>query len=452
MNNRIIVEDFGKIRRAELEVKPMMLFIGDNNSGKSYLMSLIWGLSCNSRKTLIRLTPEIMGTEVYQECESYIWEKITSTENTERLEGIWFDKFLALLNVCAANNKNAFVSDIFNKKMQIGKLELQIAQNQRIDISVEDIVYAHKNRQETKQYEKVMWVNLAGGGGVGMFIDEELLKDRGKYVETVLEALLECWRGFFAGENNVIFLPSSRTGFVLSKNMLTNQVYENSFNMFSNDVPEIPSYFTKPVISFLKLLNNIGEKEPQENGLTQIAEFIEKELLHGEVTIQKALSTLFLYRPEKGEQTIQMYLASAVVTEITPLYLLCKYSYRVLQLFIEEPEMCMHPQLQVVVARILARMHHEGIPIAATTHSDIIIQHINNMIRVKKSSKKEELMKKFQLEESDLLDADKIGLYQFVSRDETKSEVQELKAGELGFETPTFSNAFEKMLEVTYEI
>lgn len=68
------------------------------------------------------------------------------------------------------------------------------------------------------------------------------------------------------------------------------------------------------------------------------------------------------------------------------------------------------------------------------------------------SSKKEELMKKFQLEESDLLDADKIGLYQFVSRDETKSEVQELKAGELGFETPTFSNAFEKMLEVTYEI
>lgn len=452
MNNRIIVEDFGKIRHAELEMKPIMLFIGDNNSGKSYLMSLIWGLSANSRKALIRLTPQIKRTEVYQECEAYICEKIISEKSKERLDGIWFDKFQALLNVCAENNKNAFVSDVFNKEMQIGKFELQIAQNQGIDISVEDIVYTHKNRQDTKQYERVMWVNLEGGGGVGIFIDEELLIDKEKYVETVLEALLECWRGFFAGENNVIFLPSSRTGFVLSKNMLTNQVYENSFNMFPNHVPEMPSYFTKPVISFLKLLNNIGERELQEKGLTRIAEFIEKELLHGEVTIQKALSTSFLYMPEKSEQTIQMYLASAVVTEITPLYLLCKYSYRVLQLFIEEPEMCMHPQFQVVVARILARMHHEGIPIAATTHSDIIIQHINNMIRVKKSSKKEELMKRFQLEESDLLDADDIGLYQFVSSDEEKSEVQELRAGELGFETPTFSNAFEKMLDVTYEI
>ena len=452
MNNRIIIEDFGKIRHAELEMKPMMMFIGDNNSGKSYLMSLIWGLSGNSRKILIRLTPEIRETETYQECEAYIWEKITSEDNTEQLDRIWFEKFLNLLSICIAYNKDAFVSDVFNKEMQIGKLELQMSQNRRIDISVESIAYTYKNKQENKQYEKVMWVNLTGGGGVGMFIGDELLRDREKYVETVLEALLENWRSFFAVENNVIFLPSSRTGFVLSKNLLTNQVYENSFNMFSNNEQETSSCFTKPVISFLKLLNNIGEGKTQKNGLEKIADFIEKELLHGEVTIQRALSTSFLYRPEKSEQTIQMYLASAVVTEITPLYLLCRYSYNIIQLFIEEPEMCMHPQLQIVVARILARMHHEGIPITATTHSDIIIQHINNMIRVNKSSKKQELMKQFQLEEADLLDADDIGLYQFVCKDKAESEVQELQAGELGFETPTFSNAFDKMLNVTYEI
>lgn len=38
------VENFGRIKSADIKVSPMMIFIGDNNSGKSYLMSLLWGL------------------------------------------------------------------------------------------------------------------------------------------------------------------------------------------------------------------------------------------------------------------------------------------------------------------------------------------------------------------------------------------------------------------------
>ena len=35
---KLIVEDFGKIKSAEIEVAPLTLFVGDNNSGKSYLL------------------------------------------------------------------------------------------------------------------------------------------------------------------------------------------------------------------------------------------------------------------------------------------------------------------------------------------------------------------------------------------------------------------------------
>ncbi|MDE6052375.1 MAG: ATP-binding protein, partial [Lachnospiraceae bacterium] len=38
------VEKFGKIESADIEVAPMTLFVGDNNSGKSYIMTLIYGL------------------------------------------------------------------------------------------------------------------------------------------------------------------------------------------------------------------------------------------------------------------------------------------------------------------------------------------------------------------------------------------------------------------------
>lgn len=38
------VTDFGKIEKADIEVAPLTLFVGDNNSGKSYMMTLIYGL------------------------------------------------------------------------------------------------------------------------------------------------------------------------------------------------------------------------------------------------------------------------------------------------------------------------------------------------------------------------------------------------------------------------
>lgn len=41
---KMTVEQFGKIRKAEIELAPLTLFVGDNNSGKSYLLSLSWAM------------------------------------------------------------------------------------------------------------------------------------------------------------------------------------------------------------------------------------------------------------------------------------------------------------------------------------------------------------------------------------------------------------------------
>ncbi len=38
------VSGYGKIESAEIQVAPLTLFVGDNNSGKSYLLSLLWGI------------------------------------------------------------------------------------------------------------------------------------------------------------------------------------------------------------------------------------------------------------------------------------------------------------------------------------------------------------------------------------------------------------------------
>lgn len=38
------VERIGKIQEADIHIAPLLFFIGDNNSGKSYMMTILWGL------------------------------------------------------------------------------------------------------------------------------------------------------------------------------------------------------------------------------------------------------------------------------------------------------------------------------------------------------------------------------------------------------------------------
>ncbi len=467
MKRRVIVEDFGKIKHAELEMKPMMMFVGDNNSGKSYLMSLLWGLLSDTSEILTHLTDEVRNSKLYEECERYVRELIGGGEEIRSFSQEWVGRFWRLLNCCIEQNKDQFVSDIFNKDMYIGKLELVI--EGLADLKIETrIEYGEdrRNRWEKEdvehEYIKMICIWIDSGYWIGIRIVDDYMTQTGRYVEFILRVFLRLWisgskRVQRIGQNNTVFLPSSRTGFVLSKNLLINNIYENSFNRFSNVIQEDireeqDSYFTKPVISFLKLLNNIGDRESGRQKLEQLADFIEQTILHGKVEIQNAISKSFMYKPETLNEPIQMYLASAIVTEITPLYLLCKYRYGMSQMFIEEPEMCMHPKLQVMVARVLVRLCNMGISVTMTTHSDIMIQHINNMLRVKNSHKKQELMAKYKIEEQDLLGTEEVGVYQFSCQGNDSSQVVELKAGEMGFETTTFSDAFEEMLELTYDI
>ena len=57
---------YGKIKCAEIEAAPLTLFVGDNNSGKSYLMSLLWGIQNLGIPALIGDLPE-KRTEIEQE-------------------------------------------------------------------------------------------------------------------------------------------------------------------------------------------------------------------------------------------------------------------------------------------------------------------------------------------------------------------------------------------------
>jgi len=234
MKRSVIVEDFGKIKHAELEMKPMMMFVGDNNSGKSYLMSLLWGLLSDTSEILIRLTDEVKNSKLYEECERYVRELIGGGEGIGSLSKEWCERFLRLLNYCIEQNKDQFVSGIFNKDMYIGKLELVI--EGLADLKTETrIEYGEERRNrwgKDVEHRRMIYIWIDSATWIGTRIAEDYMSQIGRYVEFILRVFLRQWlnegrRWHMVRQDRIVFLPSSRTGFVLSKNLLINNIYEN---------------------------------------------------------------------------------------------------------------------------------------------------------------------------------------------------------------------------------
>ena len=81
-------------------------------------------------------------------------------------------------------------------------------------------------------------------------------------------------------------------------------------------------------------------------------------------------------------------------------------------LMIDEPELNLHPANQRRMARLFVRLIKAGIKVFVTTHSDYLIQELNNLIVLgNKFDNRNKIMKKYGYSEDDVLDKNKVRLY-----------------------------------------
>lgn len=140
--------------------------------------------------------------------------------------------------------------------------------------------------------------------------------------------------------------------------------------------------------------------------------------------------------------------------EMAPLTLLVgdKHKKALDMLFYEEPEMCLHPQLQQKMAKVICQLVNAGLGMMVTTHSDIILQHINNMICLSEREDTENICRQLGFISWDLLNCHQVKVYQLKVNSRGKTEVEELICGKNGFAIPTFNDALDKIMDEAYLI
>lgn len=63
----------------------------------------------------------------------------------------------------------------------------------------------------------------------------------------------------------------------------------------------------------------------------------------------------------------------------------------------------LHPEYNKKIARVIIQLMNSGVNVWITTHSETILQHINNMLKLNHSNSKN-LCEEFNYSEIDLLD------------------------------------------------
>ncbi len=114
--------------------------------------------------------------------------------------------------------------------------------------------------------------------------------------------------------------------------------------------------------------------------------------------------------------------------------------------------MCLHPQLQQKIARVLCQLVNAGVQMNVTTHSDIILQHINNMVCLSGREDSQEICRQFGYTHGDLLRPEMVKVYQLKAEPGGKTKVEELCCGMNGFAVPTFNDALDLIMEEAYTI
>lgn len=453
------VEDLGRLAEAEVELRPMTLFVGENNSGKTYLATLIWAIHYFTTMMTKEASPGDLGIvdaasaclQELRQLQDHARQARSATPVAAQVEDLDVPPKVRVLaeRTLGQQWKAAARERLVRHIEALAGLAL-LAKWLHPKISV-PIVGQILNAMDTVEYS-VQWQMIDDHSddvqleilrdGEYMFGISSRISDEEPlpvlFVDFVLGAIIDNELQQIigtGGAHEVLFFPASRTGIIQNLPLLTDRQLRRGFTSRSLSQPVV-SPMPAPVQQFLSFLVNPGR--PTETG-SELCSLIEQRVIGGQ--FRRGGGIDYTYTPQGQPQPLTMSHSSAVVTELLPLWLLVSTGRRPPLLVYEEPEAHLHPRLQRVVAVVLARLARQGTKVLVTTHSETFAQQINNLIKRGGLDReaRDATAGGFPYVADDYLTPDDVAGYEFRFREDGRSYTERLEVRPDGIVMPMFN-------------
>ena len=444
----IAVENFGPIEKAAIDLRPLTVFVGESNTGKTYLAALIYALqrtfegfaripSPHSSILLLKQSRFRFQTELDDETLETL-KRLNTHEQSFKFSD--FPQWLRTHKLRALNNPELFRGQLkrcFNLNSVSELIRFTGNKGSKLKVSL-----------KVSEENKMLWNFEMEGSesdiAVGGNINEDMIlriKDERVSQEILnledLEALLHVNGNKMP---DFYYLPAPRGGIMDTHGIIMNSLVESATRGAVEYFPE-SAMFLGMTADFLKKIIGYEEGRVFSNEMIKIAETLEDKVLCGKIEVRNPTGGYpeFRYRPQRAEQTLSMNRSSSMVSELAPLVLFLR---GVIQpgdtLIIEEPEAHLHPAAQTKVALTLARLVRVGVRVVITTHSDWLLEQIGNLVREGEVMK----LEKNKTEPTTWLTKEEVGAWWF----RTDKPVQEIPFEHIaGIEPEEYGEVAEKL-------
>lgn len=449
---KIEIKDLGYVKNVSLDLsKDLTILCGPNNTGKTYVSYAIYGL--------MNFRSELPHFQLVTEMIKPLFEKgkielnivdFFSESNSDYLESIGKNYSKNISKVFASDDSTfektevkIKLSDIDNFKTKILKKEVKqefgirnsflVRIVKEIDSPILTCLLIENEKIEGTKQElpTSILVSIIGSQITNLFIDLIFSKT------------------FIAPAERIAINIFSKE-LSLKRNFLVDKLLElKDVNKDDDPFDYIKRRATRyplPIRDSLEISEDLNNYKKNKSEFEYFADEIEKDILKGSVLISKDGDVQF--KPDKAKSLkLPIHLTATVVKSLSNLVIYFRHLANPGDfIIIDEPELNLHPDNQVIIAKIIAKIVNKGFKVLISTHSDYIIRELNNLIML---NSKPQFLKRYNYHQDYLLDFHKVGAVLFTYN---SHKCLNLEVNETGFEVETIDSVINDLNERSQDL
>lgn len=422
----IKIKNFAKIESADIVLDNLVVFVGNNNSGKTMVMQLIYGIVKELENFSVPVTGAKLSADLNGEC-------------LIRCDQGWFKEIESQINRYLFENQSRIIEGIFGSSISAEEIKIFLEEKEAVFFVSSVSEYRDRNVRDQSIGISIDIRQYENGESKKSF--ERRIPDCVYTDSAVKEALQTVWRIILFGgtslDSGQLFLPASRSGLQL--------LYKHYF------AGETEGDMVMPVKDFLRFLQLYSEDKQLQGTRKGLLEFGEEYLLLGKV-VQKGDEIFYIDRYEG--RAVSWHIASSMIHELTPFIKALNGTQQIDWLYCDEVENSLHPLLQREMARWLIRMVNAGMHVIISSHSDTMASRLNNLLMLTQLNRKNaeyKILSELEVLDADLLHPDmRAGVYEFREKEQGKTEVEKLEFIShplMGYDFQLFGKNLDKLYE-----
>jgi len=430
------------IENAEITLNDLTIICGQNNTGKTYITYSIFGF-LDRWSSLIDFQ---ISRDVFKEldengfCNIGIEDYMNSIDDVLKQLSIEYTKHLD--SIFSTDNE-WFADSNFEVSIDQFELDLSSELKSTFSSSKKDILQLKKDKDSSLLTISVLSANTQKP------IPHFILN---RAINQALGKIL-----FGTVFKKPFIITSERTGISLfhteldiNRNVMVEHLTNSKgkeidpFKLFEENISRYAMPIRKNIDFRRELEDEINKNKSFLYADREINSYF-KDMLNGAMYRYIKNEGIVLVTKKIGNREskkIPMYLTSSASKSLLDLYAyITRFAKPNEILIIDEPELNLHPDNHIIMARLLSYLVNHNINIFITTHSDYMIKEFNNLIRLKqKIINKDKIMKAYRYKEEDSLSFASVSAYV-----NDFGKLHKIAIDKMGMEVDTFDKTINKL-------